>query len=141
MPRARMYVAIENAPVGMTGVVPFADSCKFDFLTPKERCLVASVVTKRHFWQAFQFGTIQNETRKARPGPRRATNKLLSEFFAHRLCLGKQVQIVGTAGLGIRARHVEAAEGMRSHHGAGALAVDVEIADVEVLDGAVHLVA
>ena len=36
----------------------------------------------------------------------------------------------------VGAGHIEAAEGMRADHGAGAFAVEVEIADVEVFAGA-----
>ena len=53
----------------------------------------------------------------------------------------EQVQIIRAAGLGIGARHVEAAEGMRADHRSGALAVDVEVADVELADRAIDLVA
>src|SRR5581483_6921922 len=37
-------------------------------------------------------------------------------------------QVVRPAGLAVRARHVEAAERMRTDHGAGRLAVEIEVA-------------
>ena len=62
-------------------------------------------------------------------------------LFSYRLRLREQIQIVGATGLGICAGHVESAEGVRAHHRARALAVDVEVAHVEVAPGAVDLVA
>src|SRR5712692_3172272 len=71
-----------------------------------------------------------------------ATEKKNSDdLFAHRLALGEQIQVIRAAGLGIGARHVESAEGMRAHGGSRALAVDVQVADVEFADGAVNLLA
>ena len=75
------------------------------------------------------------------PAPHKPMLKRSAEFLSHRLCLREQVEIIRAAGFRIGARHVEAAEGMRAHHRAGALAVDVQVADVEFLDGAVDLVA
>ena len=40
-------------------------------------------------------------------------------------------QVVGSAGLGADAGHLEAAERLALHEGAGDLAVDVEVADAE----------
>src|ERR1043165_1166687 len=60
-------------------------------------------------------------------------------FLANRLGLGEQVEIVGSAGLRVGSRHIEAAERMGAHHGAGALAVDVQVADVELAPGALDL--
>ena len=53
----------------------------------------------------------------------------------------KSSEVVRAAGFGVGAAHVEAAEGMRADHGAGALAIEVEIADVELVAGAVELLA
>jgi DNA-binding NarL/FixJ family response regulator len=61
--------------------------------------------------------------------------------FGDGLGLGEEGEVVGAAGLGVGAAHIEAAEGMRSDHGAGALAIEVEIADVEVGFRAVELLA
>ena len=65
----------------------------------------------------------------------------LADLLSYRFGLREQVQVIRAAGLRIGARHVEAAEGMRADHRAGALAVDVQVADVELADGAVDLVA
>ena len=65
----------------------------------------------------------------------------LADLLSYRFGLREQVQVVGAAGLGICARHVEAAEGVRADHRSGAFAVDVQVADVELVDGAVDLVA
>src|SRR5271165_506375 len=65
----------------------------------------------------------------------------LADFLSDHFRLREQVQVVRPAGFGIRARHVETAEGMRAHHRSGALAVDVEVADVELANGAVNFVA
>src|SRR6202035_4733553 len=62
---------------------------------------------------------------------------LLADAF--RLC--EQIQVVRAAGLRIGARHVEAAEGMRAHHRTRALAVQVEVADVELAYGAIQFLA
>ena len=80
----------------------------------------------------WRFSTSNNEG---------ARGVILPDFFRHRLGLREQIQIIGAAGFGIGAGHVEAAEGVGSYHGAGAFAVDVEIAHVEVAAGAVDLVA
>ncbi len=53
----------------------------------------------------------------------------------HRLALQEEQQVVGTAGFGVGAAHVEAAKGMNAHDRAGALAVQVQVADVEVALG------
>src|SRR5258706_6278209 len=47
------------------------------------------------------------------------------------LGLHEQQQIVAAAGLGIRSRHVEAAERMDANKGAGAFAIEIEITDVK----------
>src|SRR5215831_9859124 len=63
------------------------------------------------------------------------------DLFSHRLGLCEQIKVIRATGLRIGSRHVEAAERMGAHHRARALAVDVQVADVEVADGAVNLVA
>jgi hypothetical protein len=67
--------------------------------------------------------------------------KGLHDFFGYGLGLREKVEVIRAARLGICARHVESAEGMSAHHGPGALAVDVEIADVKVAGGTVDFVA
>ena len=63
----------------------------------------------------------------------------LPDFFSHRFALGKQIQVIGPARLGIGAGHIESAEGMRGHRRARALAIDIEVADVELADSAGNL--
>src|SRR5262249_39483323 len=53
--------------------------------------------------------------------------------FRYRLRLHEQHQVIRTAGLRVRARHVESAERVRAHHGARTLAVEIKIADEELL--------
>ena len=65
----------------------------------------------------------------------------VADFFGDALGLGEEEEIVGAAGFGVGAAHVEAAEGVGADHGSGALAVEVEVADVEFFAGAVELVA
>src|ERR1019366_893683 len=65
----------------------------------------------------------------------------LPDLLADALGLREQVEIVRSAGLGIGAGHVEAAEGVRAHHRSRALAVQVEVADVELAHGAVEFLA
>src|ERR1051326_821275 len=60
-------------------------------------------------------------------------------FLANRLGLGEQVEVVGSAGLRVGARHIEAAERMGAHDGSRAFAVDVQVADVELAPGALDL--
>ncbi len=60
------------------------------------------------------------------------------EPFGDALGLGEEVEIIGAAGLGVGSTHIEAAERMRADHGAGALAIEVEIAYVEVATRAVQ---
>ncbi len=62
-------------------------------------------------------------------------------LFGDGLGLGEEEEIVGAAGFAVGARHIEATEGMSADHGAGALAVEVKVADVEVGAGAVELFA
>ena len=40
----------------------------------------------------------------------------LTDFFGYRFSLGEEIQIIGTAGFGIGARHVKAAEGVCADH-------------------------
>src|SRR5882724_9373095 len=63
----------------------------------------------------------------------------LAKFFAYRFALAVQIKIVGAAGFGIRAGHVEPAEGVRAHDCARAFAVDVEVADMKLADSTVDL--
>src|SRR5438874_7089926 len=63
----------------------------------------------------------------------------LRNLFADRFGLREQVQIIRAAGFGVGSRHIEAAEGMRTYDRSRALAVDVQVADVELLHGAFNL--
>src|SRR5258706_14421932 len=65
----------------------------------------------------------------------------VTNFFGDALGLREEQQIVRAAGLGVGSAHVEAAKGMGSYHGAGALAIEVEVADVELLACAIQLFA
>ena len=56
---------------------------------------------------------------------------ILLNFFRDRFRLQEVQQIVLSACLGIRSRHIETAERMSSDHRAGAFAVQVQIADVK----------
>src|SRR5579863_6870029 len=49
-----------------------------------------------------------------------------------RLGLHEEQQVVAAAGFTIGSRHVETAERMHAHHGAGALAIEVEITNEEL---------
>src|ERR1039458_9816558 len=62
-----------------------------------------------------------------------------AQLLRDRLRLGKQQQIIRAAGLGVGPAHVESAKRMRADHCAGAPAVEVEIADVELLARAIEL--
>src|SRR5688572_6195730 len=57
----------------------------------------------------------------------------LLELLGHGLRLEEEEQVVAPPRLAVRAAHVEAAEGVAADHGARALAVQVEVADVEAL--------
>jgi hypothetical protein len=59
----------------------------------------------------------------------------LAALFGYGFGLGEEGEIVGAAGFGVGAAHVEAAEGVRAYHRAGALAIEVEVADVEFGSG------
>src|SRR5271169_3191889 len=63
----------------------------------------------------------------------------LRRSLSDALGLREQQQVVRPAGFGVRARHVETAKGMRAHHGARALAIDVQVADVELVHRALLL--
>src|SRR5271156_4750468 len=63
------------------------------------------------------------------------------DLFGDGLGLREEEQVVRAAGLGVGAAHVEAAEGVGSYHGAGALAVEVEVAGLELVAGAIELLA
>src|SRR5215472_14912300 len=63
----------------------------------------------------------------------------LVHFFGDGFGLEEQQQIVFSAGLGVGAGHVEPAEGMRADHRAGALAVQIQIPDVEHFFGLADL--
>src|SRR6185437_9951444 len=57
-------------------------------------------------------------------------------FLGDGLGLQEEQQVIGAAGLRVRAGHIKAAEGVAADHGTGAFAIHVEIADVEILGGA-----
>src|SRR5579864_8853257 len=95
---------------------------------------------------------LQRQNQRARvPAPHNLSPSNLSppiaakqpsaDFLSHRFRLSEEIEIVRPAGFRIGARHVEPAERMRADHGARALAVDVQVADVEFLDRTVNLVA
>src|ERR1700758_3418610 len=65
----------------------------------------------------------------------------LTNLFAYRLALVKQVGVIRAAGFRVGARHVESAKGMRADHGSRTFAVDIEITDMEFANGAVNLLA
>src|ERR1019366_3196701 len=77
-----------------------------------------------------KLGARLRETRKQRSRGR------LAYFVADGFRLGEKVEIIGAAGFGIGAGHIESAEGMRADHCSGAFAIDVKIADVEFMFGA-----
>src|SRR5260370_9764741 len=81
------------------------------------------------------------KTRGGVAGAAAARMLALHDLFAYRFGLGEQIQVVRAAGFGIGSRHVEAAEGMRTDHGARTFAVDVQVANLEFADGAIDLVA
>src|SRR5579863_4967857 len=60
-----------------------------------------------------------------------------ADFLADGFGLGEEEEIIGAAGFGIGAGHIESAERMRADHGSGAFAIDVKIADVKFVLGAV----
>src|ERR1017187_3087170 len=62
--------------------------------------------------------------------------QLLPDGFS----LAEQIQVIRSARLGIRPRHVEPAEGVRADYCAGALAIDIQVAGVELALGAFDLI-
>jgi hypothetical protein len=54
------------------------------------------------------------------------------QFLGDRLGLHEKQQVVAPAGLRVCARHIEAAERMHVDERAGTLAVQIEVADMEV---------
>src|SRR5208283_2227340 len=70
-------------------------------------------------------------------GARLRADSALSSLGRDRFGLQELEQVIGAAGLGIGAGHVEAAEGMAADQGAGAFAVEVQVADEEALLGGV----
>jgi DNA-binding NarL/FixJ family response regulator len=71
----------------------------------------------------------------------RLTAKELRKLLAHAFCLREQVEIIRATRFRIGSRHIEAAERMRAHHRSRALAVQVKIADVELLHRAIEFLA
>src|ERR1700751_3920143 len=65
----------------------------------------------------------------------------LPTLLGNGLCRCKQQQVIRAASLRVRSGHVEAAEGMGAHHRAGALAIEVEVADVEGTSSVLELAA
>ena len=63
------------------------------------------------------------------------------QFLRDRLRLREEEEVVAAAGLGVGARHVEAAERVDADQRAGALAVEVEVADEELALAALELLA
>src|SRR5712692_4163863 len=59
--------------------------------------------------------------------------------FGDGLGLQEEQQIIAPAGLRVCSGHIETAEGVSADHGAGALAIEVEIADVERVGGLFEL--
>src|ERR1043165_6950240 len=64
-----------------------------------------------------------------------------ADFLGGDFGLEEEGEIVAPAGLRVRAAHVEAAEGVRADERACALAVEVEVADVELAARALQLLA
>src|SRR4051794_16711607 len=65
----------------------------------------------------------------------------LADLFSDRFRLREQQQIIRAASLRICSRHIEATERMRADNCAGALAINVEITDVELAHCHFNLVA
>src|SRR5690606_27507503 len=95
-----------------------------------------------HRRRIFMLASNRSHPEEKTPPPRRsregggwtreADADLRSKHLRHQLGLGEEEQVIVAAGLGVGARHVEAAEGMDSHQGAGALAVEVQVPHVEL---------
>src|SRR5581483_9176634 len=71
--------------------------------------------------------------------PRLRNRRILRQLFADRLALGKKIQVIRAARFGVGSRHIESAERMRAHDRSRALAIDVQVADVELLHGTLNL--
>ena len=56
---------------------------------------------------------------------------LVRDFLRHGFRLHEQQQVISSASLGVRARHVESAKRMRADHRTGAFAIQIEIADMK----------
>ena len=52
-----------------------------------------------------------------------------------------QWQVVGATGLGVGAAHAKATEGLNAYQGAGYAAVEVDVSGLELLAGALQVVA
>src|SRR5437870_1226518 len=50
-----------------------------------------------------------------------------SKAFHHHLGLQEELEVVRAAGFAVGAAHVEAAEGLGAHHGAGDLAIEIQV--------------
>src|SRR5216683_1759541 len=82
------------------------------------------------------------ETRLAASLPQSKTGPpSLHNLLADTFPLREEVEIVWSAGFRIGAGHVEAAEGMRAYHRSRALAIQVEVAYVELAHGAIEFLA
>src|SRR5437660_8444676 len=64
-----------------------------------------------------------------------------ADFLGSDFGLHEEAEVVAPAGLRVGAAHVEAAEGVRADERARALAVEVEVADVELAPRALQLLA
>src|SRR5437660_791809 len=65
----------------------------------------------------------------------------LAKLLCDALALCEEQKVVRAAGFRVRAAHVEAAEGVRSDHRSGALAVEVQVADLKLSGRAIELLA
>ena len=91
-----------------------------------------SARTRLRTWTISEKPTDSN--RRAGPGMRSfmARSDRVSDLLRDRLGLGEEVEVLAPAGLRIRARHVEAAEGVHADERARALAVQVEVSAEEL---------
>ena len=71
----------------------------------------------------------------------RQDHRTYRSFSATDLAWVKSNRVIRAAGLRVGAGHVEAAKRMRADHGARALAIEIEIADVELAACVVQLAA
>ena len=60
---------------------------------------------------------------------------LKSELFTNQLGLGEQKEIIAATGFGVGTGQIEAPEGMDTNQSPGALAVEIEVAGMEVTAG------